>query len=293
MALGTPRLARVRREWRSLDYQTRLDQAIIRPRLRRCATVAIVSPKGGVGKTTLTALLGTLLAHLRRDHVVAVDANPDFGSLGRVLTPTQPWFVDDILQLIDQPDLSLSTLDAHLGRAIHGLLVVPAPTDPARMPRLDEDAYGHVIRRLKAFSGLVLLDCGTGLHEPAARAAIDACDQVLLVTDGEPATASLVAEAAQLLRVADRPVTVVVNKMPKRRPQLDIRRLQAAIPEARGLVVVPAEPAAASALAMGRFDWADAPPAWKIALRELAVVLLADHARLGISLPPSWPGSPL
>jgi MinD-like ATPase involved in chromosome partitioning or flagellar assembly len=289
----TPRLARVRREWRSLDYQARLDQVISRPRLRRCATVAIVSPKGGVGKTTLTALLGTLLADLRRDHIVAVDANPDFGSLGRVLAPAQPWFVDDILQLIDQPDLSLSALDAHLGRAVHGLLVVPSPTDPARMQRLDQDAYGHVIERLKSYSGLVLLDCGTGLHEPAARAAIDACDQVLLVTDGEPATASLVAEAARLLRAADRPVTVVVNKMPRRRPQLDVRRLAAAIPEARGLVVVPAEPAAASALGMGRFDWRDAPVTWQTALRELAVVVLADHARLGISLPPSWPGRPV
>ena len=37
--------------------------------LNRCATVAIVSPKGGVGKTTLTALLGSLLApHRQRPH---------------------------------------------------------------------------------------------------------------------------------------------------------------------------------------------------------------------------------
>ena len=45
--------------------------------------------------------------------------------------------------------------------------------------------------------GVIVLDSGTGLHEPAARAALATADQVLLVSDGEPATASLVAEAAE------------------------------------------------------------------------------------------------
>jgi Mrp family chromosome partitioning ATPase len=53
--------------------------------LRRCVTVAVMSPKGGVGKTTLTALLGSLFALLRRDRIVAIDNNPDFGALGRAL----------------------------------------------------------------------------------------------------------------------------------------------------------------------------------------------------------------
>ena len=33
------------------------------------------------GKTTMTALLGMLVAELRRDPVIALDANPDFGDL--------------------------------------------------------------------------------------------------------------------------------------------------------------------------------------------------------------------
>jgi MinD-like ATPase involved in chromosome partitioning or flagellar assembly len=278
------RLSRSRARWRSLDYLGQLDDAIVSPRLRRCATIALVSPKGGVGKTTLTALLGTLLVMVRRDHVVAVDTNPDYGSLGRVLTPNQPWFVDDILGLVSQPDLSLTTLDAYLGRAIHGLLVVPAPTDPKRMERLDEDAYTKVIQRLKEFFSIVLLDCGTGLQEPAAQAAIATCDQVVLITDGEPATASLVAEAASLLEATGRPLTVAVNKMPKRGGRLDLDRLASYVPTARGLVVIPDQPEAASSLSAGRFDWRDAPSPWKRSLRELAVSLLSDWERIGLAV---------
>src|SRR4051794_24736760 len=44
-------------------------------------TISIISPKGGVGKTTTTFLAGNLLATHLKLRVVAVDANPDFGTL--------------------------------------------------------------------------------------------------------------------------------------------------------------------------------------------------------------------
>jgi WXG100 protein secretion system (Wss), protein YukD len=41
-------LSRVRKAWAHGDYRQRLEQAIAAPRLQRCVTIAIVSPKGGV-----------------------------------------------------------------------------------------------------------------------------------------------------------------------------------------------------------------------------------------------------
>src|SRR5262249_37667857 len=161
-------------------------------------TIAVLSPKGGVGKTTVCALLGTLFALLRRDRIVAVDANPDFGSLGRSLTPGHDVFVDDLLEVLDSPELTVTALDANLGRAVHGLMVLPGPGEPERMSRLDERAYTLVLRRLQGMVGMLLLDCGTGLNGHGARAALATADQVLLVSDADPSTASLVAEAAAL-----------------------------------------------------------------------------------------------
>jgi len=270
--------------WRETDYEARLDRAIAAPRLTRCATIAVVSPKGGVGKTTTTVLLGSLLARVRRDRIVAVDTNPDFGSLGRTLTPDHQVFVDDLGDVLEQPDLSVTALDRHLGRAFEGLMVLPAPTDPSRMAQLNEESYRRVITRLQSLVGVLVLDCGTGLQEPAARAAQAAADQIVLLSDAHPATASLVAEAAEMLRTVGPPLTLVVNKMPRKRDtRLDLSGLESLVPDAHGLVTLDEDLRTATKVASGDYSWDDAPPQWRRAIRELAVSLQADWPSLGIT----------
>jgi MinD-like ATPase involved in chromosome partitioning or flagellar assembly len=278
-----PRRARAKAAWRSTSYQRRLDEMIAAPRLRRCATTAVVSPKGGVGKTTITALLGSLLARVRHERIVAVDTNPDYGSLGRALTPDHRVFVDDLVEVLDHPGLTVTELDRKLGRAFDGLLVLPAPTDPSRMARLDKAAYSKVFERLKMTVGSLVLDCGTGLQEPSAQAAVEAADQIVLVTDAEPSTASLVAEAARLLTRAGPPMFLVVNKLPRRGGRLDLEMLSRAVPDARALITVGSDARTASALAAGDFTWDDAPAAWRLSLSELAAVMVADWPGLGLA----------
>jgi MinD-like ATPase involved in chromosome partitioning or flagellar assembly len=273
---------RARLSWRSTDYLYRLDAGVVAPQLHRCATIAVMSPKGGVGKTTTTTLLGSLFALLRRDRIVAIDTNPDFGSLGRQLAPEHTIFVDDLFEVLEAPELTATALDNHLGRAAHGLMVLPAPTDPVRVGRLDANAYTQVVRRLQQMVGVIVLDTGTGLHEPAARAAMATADQVVLVSDLEPATASLVAEAAALLAQDGLPTWVVMNKsgIPT---DLDLRAFGAAVPNARGMITIRNDVHAARQVAAGRFNWLDAPPSWKVGLRELAVALVAEWPALGIA----------
>ena len=50
-----------------------------------------------------------------------------------MLAPGQTICVDDVLEQLGDSRLSLTALDAQLGRAPHGLMVLPAPTDPSRM----------------------------------------------------------------------------------------------------------------------------------------------------------------
>jgi len=277
------RRERARQVWRATDYIEQLDAVIAGPRLVRCATIAVVSPKGGVGKTTTTALLGMLLSMLRPDRVVAVDANPDYGSLGRALVPEHRIFVDDFLALVESQLGAATEVEAQLGRTKHGLLVLPTPTDPARMWGLREAEYAKVIQRLSQYAGVLLLDCGTGLQEPTASAAMTNADQCILVTDADPAAASLVAEAGQLLAGSGRPITVLVNKMPSSRSFLALERFQAAVPYASALVVVPNEPHAAGRLTTGQFDWRTAPKSWQVALRRLAVAITSEWAALGLA----------
>ena len=221
---------------------------------------------------------------MRRDRAVAIDTNPDYGSLGRTLAPDHDMFVDDIIKVLSRPNLTVTELDHHLGRGPEGLMILPAPTDPERMARLDEKTYRAVIERLQSLVGRLVLDCGTGLQEPAARAAQASADQLVVVTDAHPATASLVAEATELLRTVGPPMTLVVNKMPaERSARIDLDGLEDLVPDAQGLITLADDPTAAARVAEGSFTWADAPTAWQTSIRELAVTLASDWERLGIA----------
>ena len=276
-------LARACRAWESTNYRARLEQMIHVPRLRRCVTIAVVSPKGGVGKSTTTALLGSLLAFLRRDRVVAVDTNNDWGSLGRRLVPDHSVFIDDLLAgPLRSGQLPPTELDAALGRGPDGLMVAPAPTDPERAERLDEAAYRTLFTRLGELVGMLVLDCGTGLGDPPARAALSCADQLVLVADCEPDTASLVSEAAAWLEHIAPPLVLVVNKL-ERSSRLDVGALEQEIEFARGLVTVPTNHAGAHLLQASRFSWNQAPASWRHPVRELAALITDDWRRLGIA----------
>ena len=246
-------------------------------------TIAVVSPKGGVGKSTITALLGSLLAFLRRDRVVAVETNPDWGSLGRRLVPDHPIFIDDLLAgPLSEGRMSPTSLDAHLGRGPDGLMIAPAPTDPDRAARLDEQAYRTLFERLGELVGTLVLDCGTGLDDPPARAALSCADQLVLVCDDEPDTASIVAEAAGWLRRIRPPMTLVVNNV-RRSSQIEIAALEHKTEFARGLAVIPRDETAAAGLHGSRFSWNRAPARWRIPVSELAALLASDWPALEIA----------
>jgi MinD-like ATPase involved in chromosome partitioning or flagellar assembly len=272
-------LQRAHQAWEATDYKRRLEAFIEAPRLTRCVTIAVVSPKGGVGKTTTTMLLGTILATVRSDRVVAVDTDPDYGTLGRSFAPVNPMYVDDLAQLLDQPALTATMLDRFLSRAAHGLMVLPAPVDPDRMDTLDREDYARVIGGLKAMVGILVLDCGAGMRAPATRAALDAADQLVLVTDADPATASLVADVAN--RFHERPHVLVVNKSPRRGGRLNLDRLAEDVPSAGAVVEIDADSQAAEAVGLGQFNWTLAQDGWQLAARELAAHLAAGWEKLG------------
>jgi MinD-like ATPase involved in chromosome partitioning or flagellar assembly len=215
--------------------------------------------------------------------VVAVETNPDWGSLGRRLVPDHPIFIDDLLAgpLVDGR-LSPTKLDAQLGRGPDGLMVAPAPTDPERAKKLDEAAYRTLFTRLSELVGTLVLDCGTGLDDPPARAALGCADQLVLVCDDEPDTASIVSEAAEWLRRIEPTLVLVVNNV-RRSSRIDVSALEREMSFAHGLAVVPRDERAAVQLYDSRFTWNQAPTGWQTPVRELAALLAADWRRLELA----------
>jgi MinD-like ATPase involved in chromosome partitioning or flagellar assembly len=265
-----------------------LERAVSAPALARCATIAIVSPKGGVGKTTLSIMLGELLCALRADEVLALDADSDYGSLGRVAPAHQragAYETRDsgIFPSLAEGAVTFAELDRTLWALPGGLRVVPSPRSPAEMARTDRSAYARVIGTLQRLVGVLVIDCGTGLGQPGVQAAVLASDQLVLVTDATGATASLTVEACRLLERAGRPITIVCNRMRRgRHGSDDLLRLDALFPRASGLVGIPDDPEAGRAL-RGEFALAEAPRQLRESVLELAAVLALGWPELGLT----------
>jgi MinD-like ATPase involved in chromosome partitioning or flagellar assembly len=289
--LGASR-RQARHTWNAAGFPAAADAAVAAAPLRRPATVAVVPASAGVGATTITALLGTLLALLRHDRVLAVDARPGDGSLARILAPGRWLPVDDLRRWLGQAAADREDrLDSRLGWGPHGLMVLAA-AEPARLRRLDQPAWRSVIQRLRASVDILLVDCGAGPQVPAARTAIDHADQVVLVTDADPVTASLAVEAGRSLAPTGPPVILVVNRMPSRGSRLDLQRLQQYLPAAGRPIVVPNDPDAAAVLRAGEFDWFGAPRSWRRAHRRLAAALAAGWRADGAADEPSATPAP-
>jgi MinD-like ATPase involved in chromosome partitioning or flagellar assembly len=181
------------------------------PGVTRANTVALISPKGGVGKTTSTFLVGNLLATHLKLRVVAVDANPDFGTLAR-LSPDQRRSERSLADLLDDADRlkTAAELNPYISRQATGLHVLGAPRDAELTASLGPERYGELIAFLSCFYEVVLLDLGTGVAGPLAKFAIERADQAVLVTTPEWVTSSVVLDA--LAHVQHERTTVALNK---------------------------------------------------------------------------------
>lgn len=175
------------------------------------ATRGMISPKGGVGKTTGVFLVGNLLASHLKLRAIAVDANRGFGTLGR-LTAESVRAESSLDELLDHADRlgTAAELRRYVARLPSGLHLLASSHDVARTATLGPDAYGELVALLSCFYETVLLDLGSGVTSPLARFALDRADQVILVTTPDQLTATLAIHALEQLD-RDR-TTVVVNR---------------------------------------------------------------------------------
>ncbi|QHN20141.1 AAA family ATPase [Gordonia amarae] len=125
--------------------------------------LAVLSVKGGVGKTTTTVGLGSAFASLRGDRVIAVDANPDFGTLARRI-PVQS--TATVRTLLNDPELNRYTdVRRHTNQASSRLEVIASERNPAISESFSADDYRRVIAILEAYYNIIMTDCGTGKRQ--------------------------------------------------------------------------------------------------------------------------------
>jgi putative peptide zinc metalloprotease protein len=145
-----------------------------------CRSIAVISRKGGVGKTTTTLMLGHTFASLRGDRVVALDGNPDAGSLGYRVRRETAATVTNLLA-DEQEIIRYADIRAYTNQASTRLEVVASDDDPRITTALGEEDYRRAIALLERHYNLILLDTGTGVLESATKGILQLADQIVVV----------------------------------------------------------------------------------------------------------------
>ena len=151
--------------------------------LAGCYRIAVVSLKGGVGKTTITATLGSTFGSIRGDRVVAVDANPDRGTLSQKVPLQTSATVRHLLR--DASGIErYSDIRNYTSQGPSRLEVLASESDPAVSEAFSGDDYTRTLEVLERFYSLVLTDCGTGLMHSAMAAVLAKTDSLVVVSSG-------------------------------------------------------------------------------------------------------------
>lgn len=151
--------------------------------LRGCYKIAMLSLKGGVGKTTMTTTLGSTFASLRGDRVVAVDANPDRGTLSQKIPMETTATVRHLLRDAERIT-RYSDIRAYTSQGSSRLEILASEQDPAVSEAFSEYDYRRTVDLLEHFYNIVLTDCGTGLMHSAMKGVLDLADSLVVVSSG-------------------------------------------------------------------------------------------------------------
>lgn len=163
------------------ELEARRRIATLKTKVEGSRIIAAVSTKGGVGKTTTTVSLGHTFAAHRGDRVVALDGNPDAGSLGYRIRLETAATAEELLAEADRIT-RYADLRAFTSQASSRLEIVAAPDDPRVSTALGQRDYRRLLDLLEHHYQLILVDCGTGILDAATRGIVEAADQLVVVT---------------------------------------------------------------------------------------------------------------
>ena len=154
---------------------------LIRTPVLSCYRIAVISLKGGVGKTTTTTALGATLATERQDKILAIDANPDAGTLGRRVRRETGATIRDLVQAIPYLN-SYMDIRRFTSQAPSGLEIIANDVDPAVSTTFNDEDYRRAIDVLGKQYPIILTDSGTGLLYSAMRGVLDLADQLIIIS---------------------------------------------------------------------------------------------------------------
>jgi MinD-like ATPase involved in chromosome partitioning or flagellar assembly len=164
--------------------------------------VPVLTRKGGVGKTTVTTLLGMALSLTREDRVIAIDANPDRGTLAERVSKSTRFTVRDVVNRAAAID-GFSDFSTMVSRDVTRLDVLASDNDPMLSEAFNEGDYNVVADMAARYYSVVLTDCGTGIVHSVMRPTLQRASGLIVVSGGSVDEARLASETLTWLEAND------------------------------------------------------------------------------------------
>ncbi|NJD29823.1 MAG: MinD/ParA family protein [Chloroflexi bacterium] len=142
--------------------------------------VAVFSPKGGVGRTTIAVNLAVAAAALGK-RVALVDASFQFGDVG-VLLNLNPRnkSIADLAAELQAGEGDAESLQSFMVAHSSGIRVLLAPPTPEQAELVGPTEIKRALVRLRPEADLIVVDCPSSFNEPTL-AVLDEADLVLTV----------------------------------------------------------------------------------------------------------------
>lgn len=154
--------------------------------------------KGGVGKTSVAASVGSLFAEQRpHDRVIALDADTAFGRLASRIDPTVHGSYWEVAN--DRNLQSFADLRGRVGNNACGLYVLAGEPATTRKRVLDPAVYREAARRLDRHFTITVVDCGSTMDAPVTQEALRDLDALIVVSSPWADGASAAAQTMEWL----------------------------------------------------------------------------------------------
>jgi len=166
--------------------------------------ITVFSTKGGAGKSVISSNLAVLLAQRSEKPVVLIDADLQFGDIAVMLKLSPQHTIVDAVSSLDRLDPAMLT-SLLVEHEPSGLLVLPAPLEPAFADQIGAAEMVRIVEVLRTFCSYVVIDTPAYFND-VVLGLIEISDDVLLVAGMDIPNIKNVKIGLQTLRLLNTPM---------------------------------------------------------------------------------------
>ncbi len=174
--------------------------------------IALYSPKGGVGVSTIAVNLALALKDTTRGRVALVDTSLQFGDVGLLLNLPTSRTLADVVEAKNEPDEDL--LNGVLVTHSSGVKILVAPPQPEMAELITPEHLRATLGVMQKMFDYIVVDTGRNISDPLL-AVLDLAEQIILISTADISAlkdAKLFFEVTQKLEYPETKTLLILNK---------------------------------------------------------------------------------